>query len=127
MYIAMICSVAIYFDVWFNTVATRLCHILLENTPVDDIITVFSSHDLLMGDDLTVVTDAPSDHLKKIFLLKAFQDVSLSVWLTICDVVNKSKILKHISDEVVKGTITNKFTYALVDHANATSYDKGLV
>ena len=70
---------------------------------MDDIITIFSSHDLLMGDDLTVVTNAPSDYLKKVFLLRLFQNISLSVWSTICDVVNKNDILKHIGDELVKG------------------------
>ena len=83
--------------------ATQLCSILLDNTPVDDIITVFSSHDLLMGDDLTVVTNAPSDYLKKIFLLRLFQNISLSVWSIICDVVNKTEILKYVGDELVKG------------------------
>ena len=67
---------------------------------MDDIITVFNSHDLLMGDDLTVVTNAPSDYLKKMFLLRIFQNVSLSVWSTICDVVNKVEILKHLSDRL---------------------------
>ena len=83
---------------------TQLCDILLENTPVDDIITVFRSHDLLMGDDLTAVTNAPSDHLKKMFLLRLLQNVSLSVWSTICAVMNKSKFLKHLSDQLVKGS-----------------------
>ena len=72
---------------------------------MDDIITVFSSHDLLMGDDLTVVTNAPSDHLKKMFLLRMYQNVSLSVWSTICDLVNTSEILKHLSDRLY-GNVT---------------------
>ena len=74
---------------------------------MDDIITVFSSHDLLRCDDLTVVTNAPSDYLKKLFLLRLFQNVSLSVWSTICDVVNKSENLKHLSDQLVYGNITH--------------------
>ena len=86
-----------------NTVATQLCNILLDDTPVDDIIAVFSSHDLLMDDDVTVVTNAPSDYLKKMFLLRLFQNISLSVWSTICDVVNKNDILKHTGDKLVKG------------------------
>ena len=84
--------------------ATQLCNTLLENIPVDDIITVFRSHDLLMGDDLTAVTNAPSDHLKKMFLLRHLQNVSLSVWSTICAVMNESEVLKHLSDQLVKGT-----------------------
>ena len=87
-----------------NTVATQLCNILLENTPVDDIITVFQLHDLLVGDDLTIVTNAPSDYLKKMILLKLFQNVSLPNWSSIYDVVNKSEILQHLSDQLVKGT-----------------------
>ena len=71
---------------------------------MDDIITVFRSHDLLMGDDLTAGTNAPSDHLKKMFLLRHLQNVSLSVWSTICAVVNESEILKHLSDQLVKGS-----------------------
>ena len=71
---------------------------------MDDIITVFRSHDLLMGDDLKAVTNAPSDYLKKMFLLRCLQDVSLSVWSTICAVVNESEILIHLSDQLVKGT-----------------------
>ena len=89
-----------------HTVATQLCSILLDNAPVDDIITVFSSHDLLVGDDLTVVSNAPSDYLKKIFLWRMYQNVSLSVWSTICDVANKSEILKHLSDQLVYGNVT---------------------
>ena len=86
------------------TVATQLCIILLENTPVDDIITVFRSHNLLLDDDLTAVTNAPSDYLKKMFLLRHLQNVSLSVWSTICAVVNESEILKHLYDQLVKGS-----------------------
>ena len=86
-----------------HTVTTKLCNILLDNTPVDDIIAVFRSHDLLMGDDVTVVTNAPSDFLKKVFLLGLFQNISLSVWSIICDVVNKNETLKHVFDELVKG------------------------
>ena len=84
---------------------TQLCNILLKNAPVDDVIAEFSSHDLLMGDDLTVVINAPSDYLKKMFLFSRFQNVSLSVWSNIYDVVNKSKVLKHlmISDQLVFG------------------------
>ena len=93
-----------YIQYSITTVATQLCNILLENIPVDDIITVFSSHDLLMGDDLTVVTSAPSDYLKKMFLLKLLQHVSLSVWSTICVVVKESEILKHLSDQLVQGS-----------------------
>ena len=73
---------------------------------MDDIITVFRSHDLLMGDDLTAVTNAPSDHLKKMFLLRHLQNVSLSVWSTVCTVVNESEILKHLYDQLVKGIVT---------------------
>ena len=72
---------------------------------MDDVITVVRSHDLLMGDDLTAVTNAPSDHLKKMFLLRHFQNVSLSVWSTICTVVKKSEIFKHLSDQLVKGIV----------------------
>ena len=89
-----------YYVYALHTVATQLCNILLDNTPVDDIITVFSSHDLLMGDDVTVVTNAPSDHLKKMFLLRLFQSISLSVWSVICDVVSRSETLKHLSDQL---------------------------
>lgn len=70
---------------------------------MDDIITVFSSRNLLMDDDLTVVTSSPSDYLKKMFLLRIFQNVSLSVWSTICTMVNKSENLKHLGDQLVKG------------------------
>lgn len=87
-----------------NTVATQLCDILLKNTPVDDIITVFSSHDLLKGDNVTIVTSAPSDYLKKMFLLRLFQGVSMSVWSTICAEVNKSEILSHLGDQLTKGS-----------------------
>ena len=103
-----------------HTVATQLCNILLENAPVDDIITVFSSHDLLVGDDLTVITNAPSDFLKKVFLLGLFQNVALSVWSIICDVVNKTEILKHIGDELVKGNYMVWITLCPVEDANVT-------
>ena len=94
-----------------NTVATQLCIILLENTPVDDIITVFRSHDLLLGDDLTAVTNAPSNHLKKMFLLRHLQNVGLSVWATVCTVVNESEVLKHLYDQLVKGSYTSCMLY----------------
>ena len=71
---------------------------------MDDVITVFRSHDLLMSDDLTAVTNASSDQLKKMFLLRHLQNVSLSVWSAICAVVNESEILKHLSDQLVKGS-----------------------
>ena len=86
-----------------NTVTTQLCNILLENTPVDDIITVFRSHDLLMDDNLTVISSTPSDYLKKMFLLRLFENVNLSVWSTICAIVNESEILQHLSDQLMKG------------------------
>ena len=70
---------------------------------MDDIITVFRSHDVLMGDDLTAVSNAPSGYLKKMFLLRLFGNVNLSVWSTICALVNESEILQHLSDELMKG------------------------
>ena len=76
---------------------------LLENTPVDDIITVFRSHDVLMGDNLKIVSNAPSDYLKKMMLSRIFQNINLSVWSAICAIVNESEILEHLSDQLMKG------------------------
>ena len=81
---------------------------------MDDIITEFSSHDLLIGDDLTVVTNAPSDFLKKVFLLRLFQNVALSVWSTICDVVRRSKILNHLSDQLAHGNIAHVLYFSYI-------------
>ena len=86
-----------------NTVATQLSNVLLESTPMEDIITVFRSHDLLMGDNITVVTNAPSDYLKKMCLLRLLQNVNLSVWSSICTVVNESEILQDLTDQLMKG------------------------
>ena len=83
--------------------ATHLCEILLENAPVDDVITIFSSHDLLKGDDLTGVNNAPSDYLKKVYLMRLFEHSGLSVWSTICAVVNGSEILHHLGDQLMQG------------------------
>ena len=83
--------------------ATHLCRILLENAPVDDIITIFSSHDLLKGDDLTGVNNTPSDYLKKVYLMRLFENSGLSVWSTICAVVNGSEILNHLGDQLMQG------------------------
>ena len=83
--------------------ARYLCEILLENVPVDDIITIFSSHDLLKGNDLTVVNNAPSDYLKKVYLMRLFENIGLSVWSTICAVVNGSEILNHLGDQLIQG------------------------
>lgn len=73
---------------------------------MDDIITVFRSHDPLMDDDLTVVTNAPSGYLKKVFLLRLFQNINLSIWSTICDMVSRSEILKHLSDQLYGNMLT---------------------
>ena len=70
---------------------------------MDDVITAFRSHDLLMGDNLMVVTNAPSDYFKKMFLSRLFENVNLSVWSTICAIVNESEFLQHLSDQLIKG------------------------
>ena len=71
---------------------------------MDDVITVFRSHDLLKDDNLTAVTNAPSDYLKKMMLSRLFENINLSVWPTICAIVNESEILQHLSDQLMKGT-----------------------
>ena len=83
-------------------VYTGLCHVLLEGTPINDIISLLSHHHLFTDHELTALSVAPSDHLKKVILLRKLQHLDLTEWSTICTILQDGQ-LQHISDHLTAG------------------------
>ena len=83
-----------------------VCHFLLSNMPVDDVVELFSFHKFLSNDELQVITYAPSEHLKFQILLKCLQDLRLTVWMKACDMLLNTKSWKHVGSELMKGNLS---------------------
>ena len=65
-------------------VSSEICHILLDNIPMDDIVQLFMAHKILIDDDVEVVSFAPSEHLRNKCLWECLWNLKLSVWPVIC-------------------------------------------
>ena len=79
-----------------------LCHILLTDTVMDDIVKFMSVQKFLTDDDVQVILSAPSEHLKYQSLSESLQKFKLSMWITICDLLY-SISLKHVSSQLMEG------------------------
>ena len=86
--------------------STGLCHVLLDDAPINDIITLFSHHKLFTDDEITALSLAPSDHLKKMFMSRKFQQSDLSEWSTICIILQSNQLFKHVGDHLTTGMFT---------------------
>ena len=84
---------------------TDLCHVLLDGVPINDIISLFSHHKLFTDDEITALSLAPSDHLKKIFVSRKFQHSDLTEWSTICTILQNSQQSKYIGDCLASGKL----------------------
>lgn len=82
-----------------------MSHILLHNIPMDDIVKLFMSHKFLNDDDSEVMSFAPSEQSKKIFLIQTLQHLKLSLWLMICDVLDNTKSTKHVGSQLKNGKL----------------------
>jgi len=82
---------------------TGLCQFYLDGVPINDIISFVSHYQFFSHDELTAISIAPSDHLKKVFLLKKFQYIDFSEWSTICAILQDNQRLKHIGDHLSTG------------------------
>ena len=89
----------------YIVVASELCHILLDNVPTDDIVKIFSSHKLLTDEDMEVISFAPSEYLKMQFLFQYLQNLKLTMWLMICDILHNTKSMKHIGSQLNDGKL----------------------
>ena len=82
-----------------------LCNILLvllSDMSMDNIVKLFNDQKFLTDDDAQVIISAPSEHLKCQCLLKSLQDLKLTEWILICDILHK-KSLKHVSSHLMEG------------------------
>ena len=80
-------------------------HILLDNIPVDDIGKIFNSHNVLTNDDLEVMSYAPSEYLKKQFVLQTLHRLKLCVWIMICDVLENTKFKDSVGNLLRDGEL----------------------
>jgi len=82
-----------------------LCHVLLDGAPINDIISLFSHHKLFTDDEITALSLAPSNHLKKVFVSRKFQHSDLTEWSTICTILQDSQQSKYIGDCLASGKL----------------------
>ena len=88
-----------------------LCNILLvllSDMSMGDIVKLFNDQKFLTDDDAQVIISAPSEHLKCQCLLKSLQDLKLTEWILICDIL-RSKSLENVSSHLMEGIIHNIF------------------
>ena len=90
-------------------VYTGLCRVLLEGAPINDIISLLSYH-LCIDDELTALSVASSDHLKKVILLRKLQHLDLTEWSTICTILQDGQ-LQHISDHLTAGMYVCSYVF----------------
>ena len=70
---------------------------------MDDIVKLLNDQKFLIDDDAQVIISAPSERLKCQCLLKSLQDLKLTEWILICDILN-NKSLEHVSGQLMEGT-----------------------
>ena len=85
----------------------EMYRILWDNLPVDNIIKLFTDHKLFTDDDLDVISFAVSEYLKSQFLFRYLQNLKLSVWSMVCDVLHNTKSLRHIGSQLMNGKCSN--------------------
>ena len=73
-----------------------MADILLDNLPVNNIVELCSSRQLLTDDILAVISFAPSEYFKSQTLSRCLQCLKLPEWLKICDVLRDAEITKHV-------------------------------
>ena len=82
-----------------------LCNILLvllSDMSMDDIVKLFNDQKFLTDDDAQVIISAPSEYLKCQCLLKSLQDLKLTEWILICDILHNQS-LEHVSGQLMEG------------------------
>ena len=88
-----------------------LCNILLvllSDMSMNDIVKLFNDQKFLTDDDAQVITSAPSEHLKCQCLLKSLQDLKLTEWILMCDILH-NRSLENVSSHLMEGIICNIF------------------
>ena len=84
----------------------QICHILFDNKSMDDIISVFHSHKLINNDDAdTLQHFDQNEYLQKQFLLKHFQNLKLSDWLAVCNILLKVEIMEQTGHQLINGKL----------------------
>ena len=73
---------------------------------MDDIISVFHSHNLLTDSDEEILQHfARNKHLQKQFLLWYLRNLSLPVWSTVCNVLLTEKSMEHTGKQLLNGEL----------------------
>ena len=73
---------------------------------MDDIISVFHSHKLISDDDAdTLQHFAQNKYLQKQFLLKHFQNLKLSDWLAVFNILLKVETMEQTSHQLINGKL----------------------
>ena len=87
-------------------VITQICHILFDNKSLDDIVSVFHLHKIVTNDDKEMFQYfAPNKYLQRQFLLKHLYNLRLSIWLLLCDILQKVKSMELIGNQILHGNI----------------------
>jgi len=81
---------------------------------MNDIISILNHHHLFSHGELKAISIVPSNHLKKMFLLRKFQYADLSEWFTICSLLQDSQQLKHIGDHISTGMNVVSYVWLLL-------------
>lgn len=83
-----------------------MCNILLDNIPLFGIVEFFSFHKILSDNDLEVISLAPSEYLKRKFLLVYLQHFKLTVWPMILDLLHRNtRSMRLIGDQLMNGKV----------------------
>ena len=78
----------------------------MDNVPVDEIVKLFRMHQIFISDDVEVISFAPSEYLRNQFLLRYLWNLKLSVWPMICNMLHNAKHMRHVSNQLIKGTVS---------------------
>ena len=101
-----------------------LCNILLvllSDMLMDDIVKLFNDQKFLTDDDAQVIISAPSEHLKCQCLLKSLQDLKLTEWILICDIL-RNRSLENVSSHLMEGIIRNIFINTYMQYMHTCTF-----
>jgi len=87
-------------------VITELSHILLDNIPLGDIISVTHSRKLLTTDDVNIIWYYyDNEYSRKQFLLSHLQYLKLHDWVAIGNSLQKMTTMKNTGDQLISGKL----------------------
>ena len=81
-----------------------MCSVLLDNLSMDDAVKLFIAHKIFSEADAAVISFAPSEHLKNLFLVGYLWNLKLSAWSVIFDELINTESMRRVGYQLIEST-----------------------